>query len=673
MISSTTLRAGGQGCWIRFEASDDVVQVHIVEDESKASTPTRVAAGKFECPSCGTLLDAKYIRAEASNGKLAEMPLCAVIEHPDRGREFVAAKDILESFQQPSPPDDLADLELPEKALGFRIQGYGFKYYADIFNARQQTVLLAFAKEVCAIHEEVCKDSGDTEYALAVTTLLGLSIGKLAQTNCKHVRWRLDSRSGNGMAEAAFSRQTINMIWDYAENNPFMGSAGGWITQVRSAMRALDYLPAQPLVGEVKMMDARHAHNVVAPNSALVATDPPYFDAIGYADLSDFFYLWHRVALADVLPDLYQTVAAPRSGELIADPSKWGGSRDKAYEYFVKGFTDTFRSLKVASRDDLPILVVYAHKQTESKTAGGAAGWEALLQSLIDADLLITGTWPIHGTGSTRHRILSSNALASYIVLVCRSASPHRSVADRRVYLRRLRDELPSAIQALQQVNIMPSDLSQAAIGPGMAIFTSYSSVFEPDGSRMTVGTALDLINQVLDEILGFQTGDFDADTRWCIRWFETYQFQPGPFPQADQIARSLNTSVEGLQRAGVVRSGAGRVSLLKPSELPTEYEPAKDLRLNVWEAALHLSKRLEEHGIDAAGHLLARIAPLIDLDAIKSLAYLLYSVCDDKGWQDTALVFNSLVTSWSDIDAASRSATVTREQGELMFTFDED
>jgi putative DNA methylase len=400
---------------------------------------------------------------------------------------------------------------------------------------------------------------------------------------------------------------------------------------------------------------------LVAAGSALIATDPPYFAQINYADLSDYFYVWLRRAAGGMHPDLFGTMTTPKAEELIANPYRQG-SPEKARQYFIKGFIEVFSSLKVAARPDLPIVVIYAHRQEETKDGElSSSAWDALLEAMVSAGIGVVGTWPLHATHSSRQVGQGANALASYIVMICRPRAENAASTDRRSFLSALRRELPEALKPLRQSSIPAVDLAQAAIGPGMAIFSRYAKVTEPDGMPMRVRTALSMINEVLGELLSEQEGDFDTDTRWCIKWFEQRQWEQGPFGEAELLANALNTSLSGLEEAGVVKARANKAVLLRPEAMPADFAPESAHRTSVWEVALHLSRLLEGKGagsgIDAAGELLARARIRVDDDAVKELAYLLYSICERNGWSESGRRFNNLVSSWPDLQIVARAA----------------
>jgi putative DNA methylase len=455
------------------------------------------------------------------------------------------------------------------------------------------------------------------------------------------------------------------MTSDFVETNPFGGSVGDWLVITETALRALQLVDPSGPRASVRLGDARSA-GVDLESRALVVTDPPYYSAIGYANLSDYFYVWLRPALRDVLPDLFSTLAAPKAGELIAEPARHGASEDAAREYFIRGFTETFTHLSQVSDIRFPMIVIYASKEQESSAGGQlSTAWEAMLEAVVKSGLAIAGTWPIHGTGSTRLRGLGANALATYVAMICRERPVGATPTTRRAFLAELRAELDGAVSVMQSTAIAPVDLAQAVIGPGMAVFSRYARVVEADGSEMSVRTALALINQVLDETLAGQEADFDPDTRWAVAWFEENGMSPGQFGVAEALSRAKNTAVNGLVASGIVEAVAGKVRLLDRGELPEAWDPAKDRRFTVWEATQHLIRALESGGEAKAAELLRRLGVLGE--AARELAYRLYVICERKKWAKDALAYNGLVVAWPTIAAASASPALQVSQQELL------
>ena len=451
------------------------------------------------------------------------------------------------------------------------------------------------------------------------------------------------------------------MTWDFAESDPFSISSGNIAESVEWVANALARLPTYS-----RGLATQESAREVTLDAALIATDPPYYDNVGYADLSDYFYVWLRRSLAGIFPELMGTVLTPKVDELVADPFRHKDAR----RFFEDGFRAVFRRIREGALTDYPITVFYAFKQAESDDHGDSStGWETLLDGMILSGWMVTGTWPLRTELGNRMRSLRSNALASSIVLACRPRREDAGITDRRGFLALMREELPRRLRELQQGNIAPVDLAQAAIGPGMAVFSRQRQVTEPDGSVMRVHTALQLINQVLGEVLSEQEGDIDTDSRWCVKWFEQMEWAAGEYGRAETLATALNTSVLGLERAGVLRARAGKVQLLRPAEMPDSYDPTKDARPTMWEAVLHLSRRLEKSGPESAGQLMRQLQSVMDLNGVKELAYLLYSVCDRKRRQESALVFNNLVTSWPEIaDAAQNEPGMVDYQQAMDF-----
>ncbi|WP_019888358.1 DUF1156 domain-containing protein [Streptomyces purpureus] len=655
-------KQAGREAWLMPQVEGGHVRFEIgmgLEEEVPEATKRAGRGGKFTCSACGTEVDEKYIRKAGVDGRMG-LQMTAIAVDDKSGRYFMSAPTH-PSASRLAAPDNAPDVDLPLKALGFRVQAYGMTRQMDLYTSRQLHMLGAFADAVAEVPKWVREDGGDADQVKAIGSVLALCVSKLSAAHSTQSRWRI--RNGPSKAEPAFGRQALPMLWDFAEVNPFSSSIGSWSSLAKGIGKALAALPRDAQIGSVVQADARKAGSLVSPASALIATDPPYFAQIGYADLSDYFYVWLRRAARDLHPDLFATMATPKAEELIADPHRQDGP-DRARQYFIDGFTEVFSSLKSGSRPDLPLIVIYAHRQEETKAGElTSSAWDALLEAMLAADVSVVGTWPLHASNVTRQRGISSNALASYIAMICRPRPKSAGTVDRRGFLQALRRELPDRIKPLQQSSIPAVDLGQAAIGPGMEIFSRYTRVTEPDGSAMRVRTALSLITKALDELLSEYEEDFDADTRWCIKWFEEKQWDTADFGEADKLANRYNTSVPGLVHAGVVKSAAGKAALIRPADLPASYDPAADDRLTVWEVAMHLSRLIEGKGvgtgIDAAGEFLARARtrPEIDEETVRGLAYLLHNVCEQRGWTESQLWFNNLTSSWQDLQTAALTA----------------
>jgi putative DNA methylase len=576
--------------------------------------------------------------------------LMAIAAEGPRTRYYLSANDEHEQAANVPRPADAPDAELPEQALGFRVQGYGMTTWADLFTARQLTALMTMTALVRECRTRLIHDGAEPDYADAVTTYLALAVSRIIDRNSSVGSW--DAHPSKEQVRGVFARQAIAMTWDFAEGNVLGKSSGSLAESVVWVSSALSTLPRDAR-GSVTQADAR---NAVYDGRLIVATDPPYYDNIGYADLSDFFYVWLRCSLADIYPNLMQTILTPKDDEIVADPFRHGG-REQAKRFFEERFETVFARISAGTPPGYPISFFYAYKQAEvdDNDSRASTGWETLLEAMLKTGWTVTATWPMRTELTNRPRNRESNALASSIVLVCRPLPQAAPTTDLRGVIAALRAELPGALRMLQQGAISPADLDQAAIGPGMAVFSRYARVSNADGTTMSVRTALGLINRVLAEVLAQQEGDFAADTRWCTEWFKQHGFDSGPYDRADLLSRAKNTAVGALQAAGIVKAHAGKVALLPVEELPYEYDPAEDDRISEWKVCLHLAKRLRFRGEEPAAQFMARAKNHADLDAVKELAYLLYSIADKKGWSEAAHLFNGLGTSWPEIDSASR------------------
>jgi putative DNA methylase len=552
--------------------------------------------------------------------------------------------------------------------------------FADLFTPRQLVALTTFSDLVGEAMQQVRRDAlqaglpddpkplrdggtGATAYAEAVGVYLGFGVSKSADMCNTQCAWGpTDLR-----VRHLFARQAIPMTWDFAETCPLNNSAGAVYFGIEYLTKALEHLPFAVHSGLVSQSDA-HTQSVSADK--LVSTDPPYYDNIGYADLSDFFYVWLRRSLRGVFPDLFATLAVPKAEELVATPYRHG-SKEKAEIFFLDGMTRAVHRLVEQAHPAFPVTIYYAFKQSETETAEGTSstGWETFLDAVIRAGFGISGTWPMRTELSNRMIGAGTNALASSIVLVCRKREATAPTATRREFVAALKAELPVALRHLQEGNIAPVDLAQAAIGPGMAVYTRYSKVLDAEGKPVAVREALALINQVLDETLAEQEGDFDADSRFAIAWFEQHGFAEGEFGVADVLARAKVTSVAGLSDAGILESKRGKVRLYKASELPADWDPASDARLTHWEIVHHLIRTLESGGESAAAALMARIGAKAEI----ALAYRLYGVCERKKRAAEALSYNALVQSFPEITRLAREGGKPKSEQQSLFGKDEE
>jgi len=494
-----------------------------------------------------------------------------------------------------------------------------------------------------------------TAYAESVGVYLGEVVSKITSYHCSLCIWRANmDKSGR-----AFGRQAIPMVWDFPECNPFAGAGGDWDGACTDASRVLAGL-GHFSIGYSRQSAAQIQEQQFAKDR-VISTDPPYYDNICYADLSDFFYVWLRRTLRPIFPDLFATLAVPKAEELVA--SRYHHSSKEAAEtFFLNGMTQAMHRLAEQAHPAFPVTIYYAFRQAESGENGKgtvSTGWETFLDAVIRAGFAITGTWPIRTEQSAALKTLI-NSLASSIILVCRKRIDNTTTVTRRDFLAALKSELPEALAHLQRGNIAPVDLAQAAIGPGMAVYTRYAKVLDAEGKPLAVRDALALINQVLDETLAEQEGDFDADSRWALAWFEQFGFNAGEYGVAETLSKAKNTSVEGLVDAGFLQSKGGKVRILQPSELPADWDPEKDKRLTNWEVVHHLIRVLESGGEAEAAKLVAKLGSKAEI--ARELCYRLYTLCERKKRAAEALSYNALVQSWPEISRLAADQSKTEE-----------
>jgi putative DNA methylase len=604
-----------------------------------------------------------YIRNEGQNGKIGER-LMAIVAEGERGRIYLNPTLEDEAIAIGAIPKWRPETLLPNNPRDFKTPNYGMKGFGDLFTPRQLVALTTFSDLVSEVRERIRRDAVDAGlsddgngidaggvgaigYAEAVGVYLAFAVDKGANYWSTLCSWH----SGRDTITSTFGRQALPMVWDFAEGNPLSESSGNYLSGIEQAAQQICIAPAFP-DGHASQMDAMMQ---ILSSDKIISTDPPYYDNIGYADLSDFFYVWLRRSMRSLLPSLFETVEVPKSTELVAAPYRHG-SRGLAEEFFLAGMFRAMLQLAQHAHPEFPVTIYYAFKQSETDGQGGvtsSTGWETFLGALINAGFEILGTLPIRTeyTGNLKKNI---SALASSIVLVCRTRPADAPTATRREFIAALKSELPAALLHLQRSNIAPVDLAQAAIGPGMAVYTRYERVLDAEGKPLTVRDALALINQTLDEVLAEQEGDFDADSRWALAWFEQFGFAEGEYGVAETLSKAKNTSVAGMVEAGVIASKGGKVRLLRPSELSSGWDPGTDGRLTVWESVHHLVRALD-NGEAAAGELVRRLGARAE--TARELAYRLYMLCERKKRAAEALGYNALVQSWPEIARLAQSS----------------
>jgi putative DNA methylase len=646
--------------------------VRIGHPPANAADGTKISRGAFRCLFSDAPIKYELIDDEANAGRMGAR-LMAIVAEGLRGRVYLAPtaehQEIALSAQPTWKPDTPCRGTFASNAQG-RI--YGFKVFGDYFTQRQLIALTTFSDLVPKAIANVRADAlaagmpddgrgldaggnGATAYAEAVGVYLALATDRMTDSHSSLVTWTAQRDT----LRNTFGRQALPMVWDYAEANPFSDSTGNFSGSLLWVQKTFDCFPAKPF-GAVQQADAQ---TQTISRGKVISSDPPYYDNIGYADLSDFFYVWLRKSLKPIFPGLYATLAVPKTEELVATPYRHGGKAE-AESFFLDGMTRAMHNLAVQAHPAFPVTIYYAFKQAETKDEVGTSstGWETFLEAVLSAGFALTGTWPMRTEREGRTISSGTNTLASSIVLVCRKRLPDAPTVSRREFLRELNAALPEALLDMTRggVNspVAPVDLSQAIIGPGMAIFSQYAAVLEADGTPMRVKTALQLINRF------FADDDFDHDTQFCLYWFEGTGWASGKYGEADVLARAKGTSVGGLVDGGVVDSSGGNLRLLKWAELPRDWSPETDSRVSVWEALHHLIRALNQDGESAAGALLARMPA--QAEPIRALAYRLYTLCERKGWAEEARAYNELVSAWSGIEHASAEAGIKGSQTQL-------
>lgn len=648
-------------------------------DSSAIGSGTKLGRGaKFACILTGQPLDEDHIKSEGKAGRLGTC-LLATIAEGKRGRLYLPATEAQLQVARIESPETDIDQPLADDPRNIWCVGYGLTRFPQLFTPRQLTALVTLSDLIRDIRAEVRADSigagNNTEdadaYARALVTFLALALDRCASFNNSLCRW-----NGN-QTVFIFTRQAIPMVWDFSEANIMGEKAVCWHTAIDICADAVETIATtSDAEATARQIDA--ALGVDGVPNLLVSTDPPYYDNISYAGLSDFFYVWLRRTVGDLYPQLFSTLLVPKIAELTASPERFEGNKQKAKEHFEKGFRSAFTALREKMDPRFPLTVYYAFKQDDEEKGGKqesldnseidlTTGWETLLEALVGSGFQITATWPVRASFKWRTNSLGTNSLASYIILGCRPRSLDAPQTDRRSFVSELKRELPSALRHLQQGNIAPVDFAQAAIGPGIAIFSRYGRILETTGNPMSVRNALSLINQILTEVLSEQEDEFDSDTRWSIAWFEQHGFNDGEYGEAEVLSKAKVTSVKALRDAGLVRSTAGKVRLLRPEELAQHQTPTADKRLTIWEATHQLLRAYyaEKKGDEATADILRQVGSLGE--TARDLAYRLFSLCEKKKRTQEAQAYNALVLGWPEIARLARQDRAISQQTTLF------
>ena len=604
------------------------------------------------CICCGAAVGFPYIRDEGRSGRMGRH-LLAVVAEGQGERVYLSADSEQIEIADVGRPEAYPDADLPNNPRDFKTPNYGMTTFADLFTNRQLMALTTFSELIGEVRTQIEAHGGSAEYARALSVYLAFGVSRMTDINNALCRWETTKTQVRNL----FGRQAIPMMWDFAENNVFGEAAGGYMVSLRSIIKVIERFQTENEKSVAAQCDAQSDCGL---ENIVISTDPPYYDNIGYADLSDFFYVWMRQSLKDIYPALFRTMLVPKAEELVATPYRFGGSTAKAKMFFEDGMVNACRQMYVAAADDIPVTIYYAFKQreTDEKDATASTGWETMLAAIIRAGFCITGTWPIRTELSNRMTGRDANALASSIVLVCRKRPADAPVCTRRDFLTALKRELRPAIVNLQESNIAPVDMAQSAIGPGMAVYSRYREVLEADGTPMTVRTALQIINQELDQYFSEQDGALDRDTIFCVALYTQYAFREVKFGDVDVLARAKNTSTDRLREKGILYAERGTVRLLPRDEMAAQ----RTFDVSVtWQVVQRLAHALDVDGVEGAAQIVVGLSAE-NAEKARALAYRLFQTAERRGWAQEAYAYNTLVTNWRAIQEAV--TRIKKEQG---------
>lgn len=673
----------GNEAWVHAEVIDGQVKYEVRHDANGPKGDddgTRNRRGAVSIAD-GTPISSDYLKAEGMAGRMGAH-LIAVVGESKRSRVYVSPSEAHHQAAQVERPGDVPDQELPYDPRNLWTPSYGLTRFSDLFTNRQLVALTTLSDLVGEARERVLGDAiaaglpncdrlenggaGAEAYADAIATYLALAVSRLSDRSSSLSSWD----SSRSSIRNTFGRQALPMVWDFTESNVLSSSSGSLLSQFGYIYKAILHVPASS-EGRALQLDA----STRTYSDVTVSTDPPYYDNIGYSDLSDFFYVWLRRSLDGIQTGTVTTMLTPKAEELVANPYRHDGKAGAA-KFFVDGFNSVFARVREGANPSVPMTVYYAYKQQDTRDTGtSSTGWHTLLEGLIANGWLVTATWPLRSELSNRMIASGTNALASSIVLACRPRSSDTPSTTRRAFVAALKSELPEALRTLIQSPIAPVDLAQAAIGPGIGVYSRYSRVREADGSDMSVKDALLLINATLDEVLGEQESDFDPDTRFAVKWYRQYGWGQESSGIADQLARSSDTSIGVLERGGIFEAKGGKARLLPPEQLDGDWDATSDDRVSVWEATVRLAAVMAKDGADKVAELLPSVQNRVNLNAVKELGFLLFHEAEKKKDAKDALLFNGLVSAWGDVNEQARkfASTPSPMQPELDFAGDED
>ena len=676
LVHSFTLsKKKGHQAWVKPAFASGKVSFTVCHEGTPVVEETVNRKGAV-CACCKTPVEFSYIREEGKQGRMGTK-LCAIVAEGQNGRIYISPNEVQQIAAVVERPENVPDAVLPTNPRDFKTPNYGMVRYSDLFTARQLATLTTFSTLVAEAQAKAESDAvvagmpndhlplseggaGARAYGEAVGVYLAFVIDKMTDYHSSICSWH---NSGEKIRNT-FGRQAIPMTWDYAEANPFCSSSGSYANMLDWVVRCVRELPTAS-DAEVGQYDAQSDCGL---RNIMVSTDPPYYDNIGYADLSDFFYVWMRQSLKDTYPKLFSTMMVPKAEELIATPYRHNGSTAEAKTFFEDGMLATCKQIYKYAREDVPVTIYYAYKQSDTDTdtnTTASSGWETMLSAIINAGFAITGTWPMRTEMANRSIASGTNALASSIVLVCRKRPEDAPQTTRRNLIATLRKELRPALRELQRSNIAPVDLAQSAIGPGMGVFSRYRRVLEADGTPMSVRSALQVINEEIDLYFNEQVGDLDTASRFCVDLYTQNAYNEMRYGEAEVLANAKSTSIPMLAANGVLYAKAGMVHLIERDELPETVNPEEK---NIWLLTQQLTRAMAKGGIEACAQIAFSMMGS-NAERAKDLAYRLYTIAEQKKWTNEGYAYNALVVAWPDIQ--TRAAALKLEQPEQLNLFD--
>ena len=655
-------KKGGEA-YIQPIVEETSVRYEVRLGKGAPEAPKTARGAKFKCLCCGESTIPEYIKSEAIKGRMGAQ-LMAIVAEGKSGRIYCSPNNEHIASANIRKPDEYPTGLMSGDTRAIWCPIYGLETFDKLFTNRQLIVLATLSEFIFKVKDKIISNNGSSEYAQAIGVYLAFIIDKIADYGSAICGWHI-SRS---CIRNTFARQAIPMVWDYAESNIFSSSSGSFDNALDFVVKTILNLPAYGS-GIAKQHDAQSDNGL---RNIMISTDPPYYDNIGYADLSDFFYIWLRQSLKHYYPDLFKTMLVPKAEELVAVPYRFGGNKEKAKSFFEDGMSLACKQMNIYALSSIPMTIYYAFKQSDSDKNDSTAstGWETMLSAIIQAGFAITGTWPMRTEMANRAGGIGTNALASSIVLVCRKRTAVAPIGTRRELVNTLKRELKPALRKLQASNIAPVDLAQSAIGPGMGAYSRFSKVLEADGTPMSVRSALQVINQELDLYFTEQDGELDRDSRFCVALYAQYAFNDMKFGEADVLARAKNTSIEKLKGAGVLHAEKGVVRLLTREDIAPASRAKNRLDDGIiWLLTQQLTHALEIGGVTGAAKIVADI-PTSGSEHAKALAYRLFQIAERKSWAAEAYAYNSLVIAWPDVRSKAADIQAANKHGKQKTLF---